>query len=517
MTALTSHPEHLTMPAGSDGSDDLMSDFEVLSANDESMAFGAVAANGPLENLHLSLPHGDGTSLSSASDDLTHQEAEERIAKVLQENANLKEKVALCTAKIQQQYDTFVTYQKQLTEAQATLKEQLSDTRRRLEEKCCLEVELRDLVEKLQKACTLHASERQAMALMSVKWDPKGGRDSAAEGQTTLSDCIDSSEVVPGLLPSKDKDMMSISHAVVKLHEEQSKTAQLTEKIDELTEQLESKTSEIKELEGITSKLRQQVSEAESRNAALTSQATTKQAELETALLEKEALVRALQGQCEGKVAEIEELRRALLTAEKNCDRARRDYAELLQTWQNYENSNDAGEQTFVRVERQSGVAASRDAERMKRQSERQAQELAERESQIEVLRQEVERLKKDLELLPPLQAQVEVYRTDYDTERNLRRQLEMTVQEHLNTIEELREQINALQGPPPELRSRNSSNSSNQRSSESNSASTQQTQQTSAQAMESLLPCPLCMEVCSTRSLYIAHVQSCADGQEVR
>uniref|UniRef100_A0A224YZK4 Muscle myosin heavy chain n=1 Tax=Rhipicephalus zambeziensis TaxID=60191 RepID=A0A224YZK4_9ACAR len=514
MMALASHPEHLTMPAGSDGSDDLMSDFEVLSANDESMAFGAVAANGPLENLHLSLPHGDGTSLSSASDDLTHQEAEERIAKVLQENALLKGKLADSTAKIKQQCDTFVAWKKQFTDAEVALKEELSDTRRKLEEKCCLEIELRDLVEKLQKACTVHASERQAMTLMTGKWGPKSGKDGAAEGQTISSDCTDFYDVVPGLLPSKDKDMMSISQAVVKLHEEQSKTAELTQKIDQLTEQLESKTWEIRELEEVTSKLRQQVSEAESRNTAITSQATTKQAELETALLEKEALVRALQGQCEGKVAEIEELRRALLTAEKNCDRARRDYAELLQTWQNYENSNDAGEQTFVRVEQQSGAAAWRDAERMKRQSERQAQELSERESQIEVLRQEVERLKKDLELLPPLQAQVEVYRTDYDTERNLRRQLETTVQQHLNTIEELREQINALQEPPPELRSSQSSNSSNQRSSESNSASAQQT---SAQAMESLLPCPLCQEVCSTRSLYIAHVQSCADGQEVR
>ncbi|KAH6939097.1 hypothetical protein HPB50_015739 [Hyalomma asiaticum] len=348
------------MPAGSDGSDDLMSDFEVLSANDESLALGHVAGDGPLENLHLSLPHGDGTSLSK--------------------------KLAQSTAKLQQQYNTFVAWKDKLTEAQLLLKHELSDTRRRLEEKCCLEVELRQLVEKLQVACTL-----------------------------------------------------SLSHAVVQLHDEQSKTALLTEKIEQLTEELESKTCQIRELEDVTSNLR-------------------RQAELETALLEKEALVRALQGQCESKVAEIEELRRALLTAEKNSDRARRDYAELLQTWQNYENSNDAGERTFVRVEQQSGAAALRDAAKMKRQSERQAQELAERESQIQALRQEVERLKKDLELLPPLQAQVDVYRTDYDTERNLRRQLETTVQQHLNTIEELREQITALQEPPPELRSSHSS-----------------------------------------------------------
>lgn len=503
------------MPAGSDGSDDLMSDFEVLSANDESLALGPVAGNGPLENLHLSLPHGDGTSLSSGSDELTHQEAEERIAKVLQENANLREKLGQSTAKLQQQYDTFVAWQKKLTEAQLLLKQELSDTRRRLEEKCCLEVELRQLVEKLQVACTLHASERQAWS-ETHRSIPQGDskavtQDSAAEGASALSLDTSSCDVVPGLLPSKDKAMMSLSHAIVQLHDEQSKTALLTEKIEQLTEELESKTCQIKELEDVTSKLRRQVSEAENRNAAITSQATTKQAELETALLEKEALVRALQGQCESKVAEIEELRHALLTAEKNSDRARRDYAELLQTWQNYENSNDVGERTFVRVEQQSGAAAWRDAEKMKRQSERQAQELAERESQIQALRQEVERLKKDLELLPPLQAQVDVYRTDYDTERNLRRQLETTVQQHLNTIEELREQITALQEPPPELRS---SHSSSQRSSESNSASAQQT---SAQAMESLLPCPLCMEVCATRSLYIAHVQSCADGQEVR
>ncbi|KAH8038586.1 hypothetical protein HPB51_002007 [Rhipicephalus microplus] len=417
MTALASHPEHLSMPAGSDGSDDLMSDFEVLSANDESMAL-AVTANGPLENLHLSLPHGDGTSLSSASDDLTHQEAEERIAKVLQENANLKEKVALCTSKIQQQYDTFVAYQKQLSEAQATLKVELSDTRRKLEEKCCLEVELRDLVEKLQKACTL---VRTGSGLPeSPSREPGSGRLSFDLGSRPVPSYIVFSGVAQGQLQSLNEVHLrmltakkcseayveSVSQAVVELYQEQSKTVQLTEKIDKLTEQLEYKTRRIEELEDVTSKLRRQVSEAESRNAAFASQATTKQAELETALLEKEALVRALQGQCEGKVAEIEELRRALLTAEKNSNRARRDYAELLQTWQNYENSNDAGEHTFVRVEQQSGAAASRDTERMKLQSERQAQELAERESQIEVLRQEVERLKKDLELLPPLQAQ---------------------------------------------------------------------------------------------------------------
>ncbi|KAH7961884.1 hypothetical protein HPB52_013100 [Rhipicephalus sanguineus] len=156
---------------------------------------------------------------------------------------------------------------------------------------------------------------------------------------------------------------------------------QLTEKIDLLTEQLESKTWEIKELEDVASKLRQQVSEAGGRQS------------LRQLFSEEPS-----SGLCKGSAR----ARRALLTAEKNSDRARRDYAELLQTWQNYENSNDAGE--------------------------------------------------------------VEVYRTDYDTERNLRRQLETTVQQHLNTIEELREQINALQEPPPELRSSHSSNSSNQR-----------------------------------------------------
>ncbi|XP_075537758.1 uncharacterized protein LOC142572487 isoform X2 [Dermacentor variabilis] len=479
MMAVSSLQEHNTVPAGSDGSDDLMSDFEVLPANDESLAFGPIAGNGPLETLHLSLPHGDSTSLSSASDDLTHQEAEERIAKVLQENANLKEKMAHSTAKIQQQYDTFVAWQNKLAEAQLVLKEELADTHRRLEEKCCLEVQLREMVEKLQAACT----------------------------EDPTSFC----ELVPGLLPSKDKTELSLSQTVVMLHDEQSKTAELAEKIEQLSDRLEARAQQLEDSEKLVSKLRQQVSEAESRNSAITSQATSKQAELETALLEKEALVRALQGQCEGKVAEIEELRRALLTAEKNCERARRDYAELLRTWQEFENTNDAGERTFVRVEQQSGAAAWRDAEKLRRHSERQAQELAERESQVEVLRQEVERLRKDLEMLAPLQAQVEVYRTDYDTERNLRRQLETTVQQHLNTIEELREQITALQEPPSEQRS---SHSSNQRSSESNSASAQQAD---AQGMESTLPCPLCMEVCSTRSLYIAHVQSCADGQEVR
>lgn len=74
------------------GSDDLMSDFVVLprSPNDDCFMLEAGTGNGPLDQLKLSLPHDDRASLSSASDDLTHQEAEERIAKVLKENVTLK-------------------------------------------------------------------------------------------------------------------------------------------------------------------------------------------------------------------------------------------------------------------------------------------------------------------------------------------------------------------------------------------------------------------------------------------
>lgn len=154
-----------------------------------------------------------------------------------------------------------------------------------------------------------------------------------------------------------------------------------------------------------------------------------------------------------------------------------------------------------------SAAAAWREAEQARRQQESHAEELAGRDGQITALKQEVDQLKQQLELLPPLRAQVEVFRTDYTTERNLRRELEQRVQEHLHTIEELKLQIRALQ--EPEQR-----DNSLQRSSEGTPAPLQPV---IAEGTESLLPCPLCTEVCSSRAVYIAHVQSCADGQEVR
>lgn len=489
-----------SMPVNTDGSDDLMSDFVVLPANDESIGIGPIG-NGPLEHLKLSLPQDDGTSLSTCSDDLTHQEAEERIARVLQENANLKEKVAKSTAKIKQQFEAFMTWQQQLVKAQNALKAELAKAQLMLNEKRLAETELQKQVQEL-------ATERQA--LVEANKVVAQERDEAAkqaEAVQAMSSAFEESmsfcDPVPGLLPDKDKAEMSLSQTMVKLHDEQSKTAQLAAKIELLTDQLETTSWQVGESQAMVAALKQKLNEAESRNSAISSQATSKHAELETALLEKEALVRALQGQCESKVAEVEDLRRALLTAEKNCDRARRDYAELLRTWQEFENS-DAGERTFVRVERQSGVAASR-------QAEKHAQELAERDSQIAALKKDTEKFQKELELLPPLQAQVEVYRTDYETERNLRRQLEGTVQEQLNTIERLNVEISALQDAASAQTSTQSS--SRQRASDSASASAQASDN---QGMESLLPCPLCMQACSSRSLYIAHVQSCADGQEV-
>lgn len=475
--AVSSLREESVPPVPEGGSDDLMSDFVVLprSPNDDCFMLEAAAGNGPLDQLKLSLPHDDRASLSSASDDLTHQEAEERIAKVLKENVTLKEKVAQSTAKIHQQLEAFVTWQRQLQAAHQATRQELEETQRLLDEKRAAESQLQERLSRL---------EVSTMDMMSF--------------------C----EPVPGLLPNKDRGEMSLSQVVVQLHDEQSKTAMLTEKIEELTEKLAAKTLEAERLQAMVAKLTNRLAEAESRSSAISAQATSRQAELETALLEKEALVRALQGQCEAKVAELEELRRALLAAEKNSERARRDYAELLRTWQEFENSNEAGERTFVRVEAPPGGQAAAAAWRESEQARRQ--ELAEQKEQVAALRQELEELKQQAELLPPLRAQVEVFRTDYTTERNLRRELEQRVQEHLSTIEELQARIRTLQAS--ELRTDGSDTTAqHQRSTENSSASTQ------PENAELQLACPLCMAVCPTRSVYIAHVQSCADGQEVR
>lgn len=474
--AVSSLREQSVPPVPEGGSDDLMSDFVVLprSPNDDCFMLEAAAGNGPLDQLKLSLPHDDRTSLSSASDDLTHQEAEERIAKVLKENVTLKEKVAQSTAKIHQQLEAFVTWQRQLQAAHQATRQELEETQRLLDEKRAAESELKGRLSRLEVST-----------------------------MDTMSFC----EPVPGLLPNKDRGEMSLSQVVVELHDEQSKTAMLTEKIEELTEKLAAKTAEAERSQATVGKLTNRLAEAESRSSAISAKATSRQAELETALLEKEALVRALQGQCEGKVAELEELRRALLAAEKNSERARRDYAELLRTWQEFENSNEAGERTFVRVEAPPGVRAAA-AWRESEQAHRQ--ELAEQKEQVAALRRELEELKQQAELLPPLRAQVDVFRTDYTTERNLRRELEQRVQEHLSTIEELQAHIRTLQAAETR-RDGSNTTTQQQRSTENSSASTQ------PENAELQLACPLCMEACPNRSVYIAHVQSCADGQEVR
>ncbi|KAM7286300.1 putative muscle myosin heavy chain [Ixodes scapularis] len=227
---------------------------------------------------------------------------------------------------------------------------------------------------------------------------------------------------------------------------------------------------------------------------------TGRLAQLEAALLEKDAVVRALQEQSVQRASEVDELRQALLKAEQRHEKAKTDYAELLRTWQEFESSNESGEHTFVQVEARPG-ALRRQLEEARKEVQDKLVALAERERQLTGLRDERTRLRQELELMPPLQAQVDLFRTDYMAEKEARVGLESRVREQQRTIRELQERLTGL-----EL--------AEQRTSRAQPAESQAPPgHESASPTDSNLPCPLCGASCSTRDAYIRHVQSCADS----
>lgn len=502
----------------SDSGDDLMSDFVVLSKSPQEESL-LVMENTALTNIQLSLP--------SNGSEISLDEAEQCIQDLLRENKDLKGVLAQNSCKLREQYDTFVGWKEQLTQAHeqhrhvleklqkdkealvaevAQLKEQLRETEER---SAGVQADFKEQTTRLKQQLK-EAEDRCVQLEKKVKAQEElleQGRQEAEARSPAVSErsqeILVSCEPVPGLVPNTGGTgaEMTLSEALVQLHQEQTKTAHQLEQIQYLNQELLKLNRHMKESSEQITKLRARLSQAEARKTEVAYHESARAAQLEAALLEKDAMVRALQEQSTKRASEVDELRQALLKAEQRHEKAKTDYAELLRTWQEFE--NDSGERTFVQVESRPGALRKQLEDARKEVMDKLAA-LAERDHQLTNLRDERTRLQQELELMPPLQAQVDLFRSDYLAEKEARVVLESKVREQQQTIRELRDQLAAMQvsrEQPPSRTQPTGSQTSTGATAELVSLT------------DSNLPCPLCGASCATRDAYIRHVQSCADS----
>uniref|UniRef100_A0A131XTV4 Putative muscle myosin heavy chain n=1 Tax=Ixodes ricinus TaxID=34613 RepID=A0A131XTV4_IXORI len=496
----------------SDSGDDLMSDFVVLSKSPQEESL-LVVENPALAQLQLSLPSGD----------ISLDEAEQCVRDLLRENRELKDVLVQNSQKLREQYETFVDWKQQLSRAheqhrqalerlqgeKEALVAQADGLRQRVEESEERSKALgRDLGEQTAglKLRLAEAEQRCAQLQEKVRAqeellarERRGSEPESPTPSQRSQELLVSCEPVPGLVPNAGSQM-SVSDVLVQLHQEQTKTAHQSEQIRSLSEELLKLNLHVKESSEQMTRLKAKLSQVEARKVEVAYHETARLAQLEAALLEKDAVVRALQEQSAQRASEVDELRQALLKAEQRHEKAKTDYAELLRTWQEFESSGDSGEHTFVQVEARRG-ALRRQLEEARKEVQDKLVALAERDRQLTGLRDERTRLRQELELMPPLQAQVDLFRTDYVAEKEARVGLESKVREQQRTIRELEERLAGL-----EL--------AQQQPSRAQPAESQASPgHESASLTDSNLRCPLCGASCSTRNAYIRHVQSCADS----
>ncbi|KAG0434001.1 hypothetical protein HPB47_019421, partial [Ixodes persulcatus] len=437
----------------SDSGDDLMSDFVVLSKSPQEESL-LVVENPALAQLQLSLPSGD----------ISLDEAEQCVRDLLRENRELKGKsnsthiasghpmVPVCSLvnsqKLREQYETFVDWKEQLSRAH----EQHRQALERLQgEKEALAAQAAGLGQRLQE------SEERSEALgRDLAEQTAGLRQRLEEAEQRCAQLQEKVRAQEELLarerrgsepesPTPSQRSQSVSDVLVQLHQEQTKTAHQSEQIRYLSQELLKLNLHVKESSEQTTRLKAKLSQVEARKAEVAYHETARLAQLEAALLEKDAVVRALQEQSAQRASEVDELRQALLKAEQRQEKAKTDYAELLRTWQEFESSGDSGEHTFVQVEARPG-ALRRQLEEARKEVQDKLVALAERDRQLTGLRDERTRLRQELELMPPLQAQVDLFRTDYMAEKEARVGLESKVREQQRTIRELQERLTGLE-----------------------------------------------------------------------
>ncbi|CAN7939281.1 unnamed protein product [Ixodes hexagonus] len=510
----------------SDSGDDLMSDFVVLSKSPQEESL-LMVENPALTNLQLSLP--------SNGSEISLDEAERCIQDLLRENKDLKGKLNVSNAWIVPDYTV---------EPLATFRFAVADDHKeqRVRVNLCLEI-VTEMVEILRRALTttLYAKRwttsgfsvsTKATCQLKANYDladlreanieiviqaTKGilSKDNRTAKYSKLKEVQEKSPEAKNSSPVRGclclcaplfLCLQTLSEVLVQLHQEQTKTAHQSEEIQYLNQELLKLNLHRKESSEQMAKLKARLSQAEARRTEVGYHEAVRIAQLEAAISEKDAVVRALQDQSTKRASEVDELRQALLKAEQRHEKAKTDYAELLRTWQEFENSSDSGERDFVQVEARPGALRTQ-LEAARKEVQDKLIALAERDRQLTGLRDERTRLQQQLELMPPLQAQVEVFRADYNAEKEARVGLETRLRDQQRIIQDLQDQLAALQLAQQQERQQPRYECFSQLRNHP-CVLLQLTSLT-----DSNLPCPLCGASCATRDVYIRHVQSCADG----
>ncbi|KAG0419006.1 hypothetical protein HPB47_004424, partial [Ixodes persulcatus] len=322
--------------------------------------------------------------------------------------------------KLREQYETFVDWKEQLSRAHDQHRQALE----RLQgEKEALGAQAAGLGQRLQES-----EERSEALARDLAEQTAGLRQRLEEAEQRCAQLQEKVRAQEELLarerrgsepesPTPSQRSQSVSDVLVQLHQEQTKTAHQSEQIRYLSQELLKLNLHVKESSEQTTRLKAKLSQVEARKAEVAYHETARLAQREVALLEKDAVVRALQEQSAQRASEVDELRQALLKAEQRQEKAKTDYAELLRTWQEFESSGDSGERwrplqhTFVQVEARPG-ALRRQLEEARKEVQDKLVALAERDRQLTGLRDERTRLRQELELMPPSRRRVDLFRT---------------------------------------------------------------------------------------------------------
>lgn len=514
--------------------DDLTSGFEMLSHH-----YDSIAVDGTADAIdHLQL------SFSSGGSDLPVEEAEKCIQDLLKENSALKELLETNGSMVRRQHETFMVLQKQLSDAdrmqqdmvirlkesedskkglEKKHREELEELRRELsakiaeieehtEMRCKLAGALAELETKAhtleadkkeleEKNRTLEERYRDTISTLDLVEVRTGAGSRSCMSQEPLSTYVSGL----GCGAGKEGSGLKLEEVIVHLHNEQSKTAQQAREIASLTAEVARLDEQLKESEKKLAATSSELQEASIR-AREASTSAARIAQLEASIVQKDAMTQALLRQVDDlqkhlleSGAEVDSLRKALLEAEQHRERAKRNYDELLKTWQEYEN---AGEHAFVTVSADPLDARQEQEEAIRKLNADIAQlksTLVGKEQELIALRNEAQVLKRDTELLPPLQAQLEVYKSDYVTEKEQRVAAQAQVADFQALVCELKRENTEL---VQQLGQRQST--------QSGYAVPQLTG-----TVDTSLPCPVCSFRCASRRIYMDHVQNCAERLE--
>ncbi|XP_064489215.1 optineurin-like [Ornithodoros turicata] len=530
--------------------DEFASGFVMLPHQDESITVDASAD--AIEKLRL--------SFNSGGSDGPVEEAERYVKDLMKENTNLRESLEKHMAMLQCQCDTVTTWQKQFTDANAVLQKALEESRANEEAmrkecnlKAASQADHHEVVEKLKQEMiakeaqigglqdkekvlenTVEELTDKVSSLEEALQDMEAKNKALNERYKETIERMDLLEVHANHTPSagmltlepistfssvsdivsctaKDVSGPKLAEVIVQLHNEQSKTAQQAHAISSLTAEVAKLTAQLKESEQKVASLEALEHQVNVQSSSEIANQARRISKFEESIMQRDLQLHNqqlqndnLQRRLEEKTSEVDCLRRALLEAEQRQVNSQQNYDELLKTWQEYETS---GERAYVTVEHGRPNAQQQQKQLNDKIQELQTQAsimnkaLDEKNQQLTEVQRMNEEFKRQLELLPPLQAQLEVYSTDYTTEKEQRVSAQAQVAE--------------LQGRVQELMNENTNLVSRLSDGQSVRSGSVMHSISETTSMGNGLLCPLCTRSCATQRAYIDHVQACVEATE--